>query len=82
MLDGEVERLEVDVEFSRIATIAKEGDAGVRVTLRSGRSLGLGGSNDVDRGNKGIVVTDATGEAHLVAWREFVQVEFEHPEGS
>ena len=43
----------------------------VEVTLRDGRTLELDGSNDVDRGNRGIFVTENGGRTVLVHWTDF-----------
>lgn len=76
MLNGDARGVEYHVEFSRIERIEKAG-AGVMVTLRDGRILELGGSNDVDHGNRGIVIrTD--GREYEVDWRDFASVTFTH----
>lgn len=74
MLNGDMDGVEYYVEFGQIESIEKSGD-GVVVTLRDGRSLELEGSNDVDHGNRGIVIrTD--GREYDVQWRDFSSVSF------
>ncbi len=57
------------VEFGHIARIEKWGD-GARVTLRDGRVLELEDSNDVDGGNRGILVEDGS-RVVRIPWDEF-----------
>lgn len=74
MLNGDMDGVEYHVEFGQIESIEKSGDGAV-VTLRDGRSLDLEGSNDVDHGNRGIVIrTD--GREYDVRWRDFSSVSF------
>ncbi|MEJ2204267.1 MAG: hypothetical protein P8170_09165 [Gemmatimonadota bacterium] len=69
MLNGDVEGVELHVEFSRIARIEKT-SRGALVELRDGRVFELGGSNDVDEGNRGITIRSGGG-AHEVEWESF-----------
>ena len=69
MLSGHAGRIEFDVELSRVATIEKN-DHGSTVVLRDGRSFELDGSNDVGKGNRGVVVT-AEGQTYNVSWADF-----------
>lgn len=74
-LDGE----EGSVRFGDIASIERS-PGGARVTLRSGEQRTLSGTNDVDRGNRGIHVSDpALGRAQ-VPWSEFRAFTFHAPE--
>lgn len=75
MLNGRTADAEFDVEFSKIARIERR-DAGADVTLRDGRVLHLTGSNDVNAGNRGIVV-ESGGRSWTVAWEEFVELRLE-----
>jgi hypothetical protein len=74
LLDGRVDGIELDIEFDRIALIEKR-ESGVAVTLLDGRVLELEGTNDVDRANKGIFVTDDAGVTSLVRWSDFGSLE-------
>ena len=69
MLNGKSGGAEFDIEFSMIDRIDRNAD-GSTVVLRDGRSFRLGGSNDVGRGNRGIVVT-ADGQTRTVSWADF-----------
>ena len=75
-LDGTAEGIDFDIEFSRIDEIRKRRDGGVDVTLRDGRRFRLAGSNDVDEGNRGIVVRPVDGEERLIDWSGFSSVRF------
>jgi len=57
MLNGWNNGIEFAIEFSKIARIVKNGAAST-VHLRDGRSFDLSGSNDVEHGNRGVVVTN------------------------
>ena len=69
MLNGRSAGIDFAIEFSRIERIVKNG-AGSTVFLRDGRSYDLEGSNDVDSGNRGVVVTSGDQE-YVVDWRNF-----------
>ena len=69
MLNGEAHGVEFQIEFSNIARIVQNGN-GAMVELRDGRQLALGGSNDVDNGNRGITIW-GSGSAHEIVWRDF-----------
>ena len=76
-LDGETEDGEFSIKFGKIASIKNEGNESL-VKLKSGRELLLGGTNDVDDGNRGIIVTvDGLGRVDI-SWDEFVEVVFDH----
>jgi hypothetical protein len=82
-LDGIADHVAYDIEFGEIASIEplrREQDRhgrrrirGARVTLDDGRVLELEGSNDVDEGNKGVMIsTEETGSRPwiLVHWAD------------
>ena len=71
-LDGWAGETEFEIEFSKIARIAKVG-AGAAVTLRDGRVFHLKRSNDVGRGNRGVVVSTASGDVK-VSWKDFLEL--------
>lgn len=76
-LDGEADYVEMDIEFSNIASIRRLGDDAAEVTLRDGRTFEMSGSNDVDDHNKGIFVTDSDGRVAMVRWEDFRAVRFD-----
>jgi hypothetical protein len=69
MLDGEIGNVEFDIEFTNVASIEKDG-SGARVQLRDGRVLQLSDTNDVDSGNRGIVIENGSDEIK-VRWSDF-----------
>lgn len=74
MLNGEIRDIEFHIEFGNVERIEKN-SRGATVTLRDGRTFDLSGSNDVDRGNRGILIrTD--GRDYEIDWRSFAEVEF------
>jgi hypothetical protein len=80
-LDGDGRDGDVSIKFSDIASIAKAGD-GSEVTLKSGRSLFLRGSNDVNSENRGVWVVDPDYGIIKFSWKAFRQVTFSQAPGS
>lgn len=76
MLNGEVDRIELDVEFSRIARIQKT-RRGSFVELLDGRRFELSGSNDVEHGNRGITVQTKDGTVRI-NWADFRELRLAH----
>lgn len=75
MLNGEVRGLDFHIEFGNIARIEPT-SRGADVTLKDGRTFHLSGSNDVDRGHRGLVIrTD--GREFEVDWGNVADVSFE-----
>lgn len=75
-LDGESGREDVSIAFGDIASIRKQG-RGAQVALKSGRTLFLTGSNDVDRGNRGVLVKVWGLGSVKIGWDDFDQVTFQ-----
>ncbi len=74
-LDGDNRDGDMSIEFGNIKSIERDG-RGSTVVLKSGRSFYLTGSNDVDNGNRGIIV-NIPGEGRVdVEWRDFRKVTF------
>ncbi len=69
MLNGESRGVDFEIEFAQIASIEKSG-RGALVTLRDGRFFELSDSNDVNEGNRGIVVDTGAG-VRKVPWEDF-----------
>ncbi|MGB3184092.1 MAG: hypothetical protein WBB45_22045 [Cyclobacteriaceae bacterium] len=74
-LDGDTDDGDVSINFENIAAIEKDG-RGANVTLVSGRSIYLYGSNDVNSGNRGVVINLPDLGKVLVNWKDFQKVEF------
>lgn len=74
-LDGDVDRREVSIPFEEIRSIRKSGE-GSEVSLKSRRKYYLTGSNDVNHGNRGVVVvTPGLGRIEI-SWKDFYEVTF------
>lgn len=75
MLNGEADGISFQIEFSRISRVQRT-ERGARVELRDGRAFELSGSNDVDDGNRGILIDDGSRTVR-VPWRDFVELRLE-----
>jgi len=65
-----------DVVMGDIRSIAHKPGQDTVVTLNSGESLTLSGSNDVGDGHRGVVVETATKGRVTIPWKRFRRVEF------
>lgn len=75
VLDGDSDDGELEIEFGKIRTI-KKSRSGSEVTLKSGRSFHLTGSNDVNHENRGIIVSTPNYGRVDIPWEEFESIEF------
>ncbi len=74
-LDGDNRDGDVSIPFREIEYIEKDGD-GCIVILRSGREYYLDNSNDVDRGNRGLIMAiPGTGNVDI-PWKYFRHAKF------
>ncbi|MCE2994938.1 MAG: hypothetical protein ACK5RG_08840 [Cyclobacteriaceae bacterium] len=80
-LDGDADDGNISLEFSKIVSIERRGGRSI-VKLKSGRELTMEGSNDVDNGNRGVIIMNKDMIAVDVPWREFDKVTFSEPSGS
>jgi hypothetical protein len=74
-LDGDSDEGNLSIEFGKIQSIERRGWYS-QVTLKSGRQLRLDGSNDVNDGNRGIIIENKDFVAIDIPWREFEKVTF------
>jgi len=79
MLNGRDRETAFEVEFAFVLEIRRLSPRSASVTLRDGRTLELGGSNDVGWGNKGMIIEGDDGSTRLVEWLDFHEVRFTHP---
>lgn len=79
ILNGERDGDEVEIPFRDVAVIERDGRDGATVTLRSGEYFRLEDSNDVNRDNRGIVVSDPDLGQVMVTWDQFAGVGFFDP---
>lgn len=78
MLNGDSRDSEFDIEFGFIKQIEKNSRRTCDVTILDGRVFRLGGSNDVDEDNKGIIITQADGKNTYVDWEDFARAVFDN----
>jgi hypothetical protein len=76
ILDGSYRGVVFDIELGLVERIRRRSSRSAMVTLRDGRTFELSDSNDVNSGNKGIVVETPDGTV-LVEWEAFREVTFE-----
>ena len=74
-LDGDTDDGDKSIPFRNIVSITKH-KHGADVELRSGRTLFLDNSNDVDNGNRGIEVFNPEIGSVKIDWKEFKHVDF------
>ncbi len=79
MLNGEADGVDFNIEFGQIRSIERRSQRGATVTLLDGRVFQLSDSNDVDDGNRGIYVSDASGAVTGVDWSDFEEIRFHRP---
>ncbi|WP_462248309.1 hypothetical protein [Ekhidna sp.] len=82
ILDGEEDGDDYEIAFDKIKSIEKDGYSSSLVELKSGRTLDLRGTNDVDDDNKGIIVTVKGLGRVDIDWDEFDKVTFKDAPGS
>ncbi|MCH9031598.1 MAG: hypothetical protein IIB00_04990 [candidate division Zixibacteria bacterium] len=79
ILDGDVRDRRRKIRFGRIKSIERRGHSGSLVTLRDGKTLRMEDSNDVDDGNRGILISDMDLGRVIIEWDEFDVIEFSDP---
>ncbi len=80
ILDGRARGDDRDAfPFSEIAAIEWDSERSARVLLRSGETLVVRGTNDVNRENRGIEVSDPSFGRAIVHWEDFRSVRFHEP---
>ncbi len=78
-LDGSMDDITFNIEFSKIRTIERISSSGAEVILFDGRSFDLRDSNDVDDDNDGIFILSDDDDEHRVPWRDFDKIVFDKP---
>jgi hypothetical protein len=76
VLDGDERGRRRKIEFDKIASIKRYGSRGAEIRLKSGEEMILRGTNDVNDGNRGIVIADPGFGQVKVGWRELEKLEF------
>ncbi|MEH0156899.1 hypothetical protein V6R21_22410 [Limibacter armeniacum] len=77
-LDGRSSNGKMSIEFRNIKKITKTSRDRSRVTLNSGREIDLFDSNDVDAGNRGIVIKDPDYGRVKIDWSDFESLELDN----
>ncbi len=78
VLDGELEAEDISIAFADIAAIVRS-ESGSKVTLKTGETLVVTGSNDVNEENRGLYVELANGARMDVPWSDFTRIVFTRP---
>lgn len=76
ILDGEDKRRKRKIEFGKIAAIERYSSNGATVYLENGEEVLLRGTNDVDDGNRGIIISDPGFGQVRIGWDEFERLDF------
>lgn len=77
ILDGNQRGKRRKIAFSKIKSIESLGRRSSEIVLWSGKTMELGGINDVDASNRGIVVSDKNYGEVVVKWRDFEKITFQ-----
>ncbi|MGB8658311.1 MAG: hypothetical protein WCE90_11095 [Candidatus Zixiibacteriota bacterium] len=75
ILDGEEGGHTRKIPFGKIAAIERRSSSSSWVYMRNGDKIKLSGSNDVDSGNRGIVVTDPDFGRVTIPWDDFERLD-------
>jgi hypothetical protein len=75
-LDGDSKNGDVSIEFGNLKAIVKSGN-GCDLVLHSGREMFIDGSNDVNDGNRGIIVNMPSTGRIDISWSDFEKVLFD-----
>lgn len=79
ILDGREKHRKRKIEFGRIETIERRSSNSAVVTLKNGKAMRLDDSNDIDSGNRGIIISDLNLGSIRVSWSDFDMIEFKDP---
>jgi len=77
ILDGDENHGSRKIKFSQIAAISRYSSSGAEVKLKDGDEILLRNSNDIDSGNRGILISDMSFGQVNVPWDEFETIVFE-----
>ncbi len=76
ILDGEEKGRKRKIPFGKIKAIERRSRSSARVYLKNGDQMKLSGTNDVNSGNRGIVVKDPYFGRVTVEWEDFDRCDF------
>lgn len=77
ILDGDENHRSRKIKFGQIAAISRYSSSGAEVKLKDGNEILLRNSNDIDSGNRGILISDMSFGQVNVPWDEFETIVFE-----
>ena len=78
ILNGKYRRREMEIPFSQIRTIRRDSKTTSWLELENGKKITLSGSNDVDSGNRGILIKDPGIGELMIPWDDFDEVVIKH----
>lgn len=79
IIDGRDRDRKRKIKLSQIAKIEKISSQASRIILKNGDEIRLDDSNDVDSGNRGIIVSDPKMGRVIVEWDEFEDLTLKQP---
>ncbi|MEP0827066.1 MAG: hypothetical protein HRF51_00955 [bacterium] len=79
ILDGEDGRRKRKIEFGKISKIEPLSSQSALVVLKDGTEMELENSNDIDSGNRGVIISDPKLGRISIDWDELEKVEFAEP---
>lgn len=79
IIDGSEHGRTRKIKFSQIAKIERLSSQASEITLRDGKVIRLEDSNDIDSGNRGVLITDPGLGRVTVSWDEFESLELKEP---
>jgi hypothetical protein len=82
IIDGRDKRRKRKIKFSKIARIEKISSQASLIVLKDGKEIRLDDSNDVDSGNRGIVISDLKMGRVVVGWDEFESLDLKSPDST
>lgn len=78
ILNGNYRRRKMEIPFSQIRRIRRDSRTTSWVEFENGKKITLSGSNDVDSGNRGVLVKDHRIGEILIPWNDFDEIELRH----
>lgn len=82
ILDGSDRGRKRKIKFSKIARIERISSRASKIVTKNGEELRLDDSNDVDSGNRGIIISDLKLGRVVVEWDEFESLDLTDPPGN
>lgn len=77
ILDGEERDRDRKIEFGQLKSIERQSSRAAHLIFADGETMTLRGTNDVDDGNRGIIISDPGFGQVRINWDEFERLDFE-----